>query len=207
MELAAECNPWNHQYWEIPVKPVVNRNGATVEAYSLNDCSVADVDGDGQMEFVVKRRNDSGNLRLASNKTDFNLHECYKMDGTRLWWIDMGPNLMSGPDEQFDLVLYDWDQDGKAEGIMRGSDNMIIHTATGKTIKIGNMSAGFGSDRPDYMGVGNEYLLYINGETGEPYGWDGSENWTPMAYPLPQFEKNENYGDAGIWGDLGHRMQ
>lgn len=207
MELAAECNPWNHQYWEIPVKPVVNRNGATVEAYSLNDCSVADVDGDGQMEFVVKRRNDSGNLRLASNKTDFNLHECYKMDGTRLWWIDMGPNLMSGPDEQFDLVLYDWDQDGKAEGIMRGADNMIIHTATGKTIKIGNMSAGFGSDRPEYMGVGNEYLLYINGETGEPYGWDGSENWTPMAYPLPQFEKNENYGDAGIWGDLGHRMQ
>ena len=119
----------------------------------------------------------------------------------------MGPNLMSGPDEQFDLVLYDWDQDGKAEGIMRGADNMIIHTATGKTIKIGNMSAGFGSDRPEYMGVGNEYLLYINGETGEPYGWDGSENWTPMAYPLPQFEKNENYGDAGIWGDLGHRMQ
>ena len=93
---AAECKPWDHQFWEIPVKPVVNRNGATVSGYSLNDCAVADVDGDKQMEFVVKRRNDSGNLRSSSNKTDFNLHECYKMDGTRLWWIDMGPNLMSG---------------------------------------------------------------------------------------------------------------
>ena len=206
-DLAAECKPWDHQYWEIPVKPVVNRNGATVSGYSLNDCAVADVDGDKQMEFVVKRRNDSGNLNKASNKTDFNLHECYKMDGTRLWWIDMGPNLMSGPDEQFDLILYDWDQDGKAEALMRGTDNMIIHTATGKTIKIGNMTTGLNSDRPEYMGVGNEYLLYLNGETGEPYGWDGSENWTPMDYPLPQFEANETKGDNNIWGDLGHRMQ
>lgn len=206
-DLAAECKPWDHQYWQIPVKPVVNRNGATVGGYSLNDCSVADVDGDGQMEFVVKRRNDSGNLRSASNNTDFNLHECYKMDGTRLWWIDMGPNLMAGPDEQFDLILYDWDQDGKAEGLMRGADNMIIHTATGKTIKIGNMNTGLSVDRPEYMGVGNEYLLYINGATGEPYGWDGSENWTPMAYPLPQFEAGETKGSDGVWGDLGHRMQ
>lgn len=204
---AAECKPWNHQFWEIPVKPVVNRNGATVSGYSLNDCAVADVDGDKQMEFVVKRRNDSGNLRSSSNKTDFNLHECYKMDGTRLWWIDMGPNLMSGPDEQFDIILYDWDQDGKAEALMRGADNMIIHTKTGKTIKIGNMTAGLNSERPEYMGVGNEYLLYLNGETGEPYGWDGSENWTPMAYPLPQFEANETKGDGNVWGDLGHRMQ
>ena len=206
-DLAAQCTPWDHQYWEIPVKSVTNRNGAVVTGYTLNDCSVADVDGDGQMEFVVKRRNDSGNLRSGSNNTDFNLHECYKMDGTRLWWIDMGPNLMSGPDEQFDLILYDWDQDGKAEAIMRGADNMIIHTATNKTIKIGNMSTGLNVDRPEYMGVGNEYLLYLNGETGEPYGWDGSESWTPMAYPLPQFESNETKGDANVWGDLGHRMQ
>ena len=55
---------------------------------------------------------------------------------------------------------------------MRGADNMIIHTATGKTINIGSMTAGLGVDRPEYMGVGNEYLLYLNGETGEPYGWD-----------------------------------
>ncbi len=204
---SGDVKPWEHQYWEIPVQPVVGRDGAVNTGYSLNDCSVADVDGDGQMEFVVKRRNDSGNLRAASNRVNFNLHECYKMDGTRLWWIDMGPNLMSGPDEQFDLILYDWDMDGKAEAVMRGADNMIIHTATGKTINVGNMTAGFGSERPEYMGVGKEYLLYLNGETGEPYGWDGNENWTPQDYPLPQFEANESYGSSSVWGDLGHRMQ
>ena len=201
---AAECKPWDHQYWEIPVQAVVNRNGTTISGYTLNDCSVADVDGDGQMEFVVKRRNDSGNLRNSDNKTDFNLHECYKMDGTRLWWIDMGPNLMAGPDEQFDLILYDWDQDGKAEALMRGADNMIIHTATGKTIKIGNMN--YYAPRDEYTKAGAEYLLYMNGETGEPYGWDGSDNWTPAAYPLPRFETGES-DYAAVWGtnDTGHR--
>lgn len=201
---AAECKPWAHQYWEIPVKTVVNRNGATVSGYTLNDCSVADVDGDGQMEFVVKRRNDSGNLNTAGNKTDFNLHECYKMDGTRLWWIDMGPNLMSGPDEQFDLILYDWDQDGKAEALMRGADNMVIHTATGKTINIGNMA--YYASRDEYTREGAEYLLYLNGETGEPYGWDGSDNWTPQPYPLPRFESGES-DYTTVWGknDTGHR--
>lgn len=203
---AATCTPWDHQYWEIPVAKVLNRNGVDVTSgYSLNDCSVADVDGDGQMEFVVKRRNDSGNLRESTNKTDFNRHECYKMDGTLLWSIDMGPNLMAGPDEQFDLILYDWDQDGKAEALMRGADNMIIHTATGKTIKVGNMD--YYAPRDEYTKEGAEYLLYLNGATGEPYlGWDGGDTWTPMDYPLPRFETGET-SYATVWGasDTGHR--
>ena len=196
--------PWDHQYIDVPLKAVVGRDGKTITGYSPNDCSVADVDGDGQMELVVKRRNDTGNLNTAANKNNFNLHECYKIDGTRLWWIDMGPNLMAGPDEQFDLILYDWDQDGKAEALMRGADNMIIHTATGKTIKIGNMN--YYAPRDEYTKEGAEYLLYLNGETGEPYGWDGSENWTPMAYPLPRFESGES-DYATVWGanDTGHR--
>ena len=198
-----EVLPWEHQYWDIPVQPVVGRDGKVISGYTLNDCSVADVDGDGEMEFVVKRRNDTGNLRTEGNTNNFNLHECYKMDGTRLWWIDMGPNLMAGPDEQFDLILYDWDQDGKAEALMRGADNMIIHTATGKTIKVGNMN--YYAPRAEYTHDGAEYLLYLNGQTGEPYGWNGNENWTPAAYPLPRLEQGET--DYTVWGsaDTGHR--
>jgi len=219
---SAEVQAWSNNYFDVKVLPVKNRAGMTIgnsvagnnsgvdtttPGYTLNDVSLADVDGDGVCEFIVKRNNSQGNIRSASNTTDFNLYECYKIDGTRLWWIDLGPNLMAGADEQWDLIAYDWDQDGKAECLMRGADNMIIHTSSGKSINIGNMTAGFGYERPEYMGVGNEYLLYLNGETGEPYGWDGSENWTPMAYPLPQFEANETKGDGNVWGDLGHRMQ
>ena len=201
-DLAATCTPWEHQYWDIPAAKVLNRNGVDVTStYSLNDASVADVDGDGQMEFVVKRI--KSGVNSETNKTDFNRHECYKMDGTLLWYIDMGPNLMAGPDEQFDLILYDWDQDGKAEALMRGADNMIIHTASGKEIKIGDMT--YYAPRSEYTHDGAEYLLYMNGETGEPYGWDGSDSWTPAAYPLPRLEQGES--DYTVWGagDTGHR--
>ena len=208
-----EVTPWNHQYWDIPVAKVLNRNGVDVTSgYTLNDCAVADVDGDGEMEFVVKRRNDSGNLRKTSNKTDFNRHECYKLDGTLLWYIDMGPNLMAGPDEQFDLILYDWDGDGKAEALMRGADNMIIHAALNtdspKTINIGDMTydnGGSYEERAEYTHDGAEYILYMDGATGKPFEWDGQNNWTPQAYPLPRLEKGES--DYTVWGsaDSGHR--
>ncbi len=206
----------------VNVKPCINRNGQEMAfgyaydgsnggdsgGYTINDISLADVDGDGVCEFMVKRNNAKGNLSNTSNTTDFNIYECYNIKGDRLWWIDLGPNLMSNPDEQYDMIGYDWDCDGKAEFVMRGADNMIIHTSTGKVINIGDMTFDSGSglsSRPEYVAVGAEYLLYLNGETGEPYGWDGSDNWTPQAFPLPRFEANETVGDADVWGDLGHR--
>lgn len=228
--LCEGVKPWGDAYFDVKVKPVVNRSGKTIgnsttdgasttSGYTLNDVSLADVDGDGITEFIVKRNNSQGNLRQTSNTTDFNLYECYKLDGTRLWWIDLGPNLMAGPDEQWDMIGCDWNMDGKAEVVMRGADNMIIHTATGKTINVGDMSYDNGagrSEREEYTHHGKEYLLYLNGETGEPmYGWDGSGSWTPEEYPLPRFEQGEAadvYNStsaeyAAVWGeqDTGHR--
>ena len=222
---SAAVKAWAQAYHDVPVMPVVNRagktignsttsGGSTTSGYTINDISLADVTGDGVAEFIVKRNNSQGNLRAADNKTDFNLYECYKTDGTRLWWIDLGPNLMAGPDEQWDLIGYDWDEDGKAECIMRGADNMIIHTASGKTINIGDMS--YVAPRDEYTKHGREYLLYLNGETGEPYGWDGtSSSFTPMAFPLPRFEQGEAANPlaateaeySAVWGasDTGHR--
>ncbi|MBQ4392801.1 MAG: autotransporter-associated beta strand repeat-containing protein [Prevotella sp.] len=226
-----EVQAWSTTYFDVNVKPVVNRDGKTIgnsttngastsSGYTINDISLADVDGDGISEFIVKRNNSKGNLRQTSNTTDFNLYECYKLDGTRLWWIDLGPNMLAGPDEQWDMIGYDWDRDGKAEVLMRGADNMIIHTASGKVINIGDMNYDNGkaqglTEREEYTHHGPEYLLYLNGETGEPYGWDGKDNWTPMAYPLPRFEvgeardvNNQTSAEyAAVWGDqdTGHR--
>lgn len=227
--MSAAVKAWATNYLDVKMQPVVNRSGQTIgnsvagnsggadtttPGYTLNDVSLADVDGDGVCELIVKRNNSQGNLLSSDNKTDFNLYECYKLDGTRLWWVDLGPNLMAGADEQWDMIGYDWDGDGKAEMVMRGADNMIIHTATGKTINIGNMD--YYAPRDEYTHQGAEYLLYLNGATGEPYGWDGSsDNFTPMAYPLPRFETGEAANPlnatsaeyAKIWGssDTGHR--
>ena len=205
----AAVKVWSNQYFDIKMPSAFDRNGKVVAngagGYILNDVSLGDVTGDGVTEFIVKRNYAGADLNTTGNVTRFNHYECVDMSGKRLWWIDLGPNMMAGPDEQWDLIAYDWDQDGKAECVMRGADNMIIHTSSGKTINIGNMN--YVAPRDQYTCNGAEYLLYLNGETGEPYDWDGvAENYTPMAFPLPRFEAGESdYG--AVWGksDGGHR--
>lgn len=201
---SAEVTRWNEGYLQFPVAKVLDRNGNDVTSqYIINDISLGDVDGDGVTEFIVKR-NYSGDIRNSENTTCFHHYECYNLKGERLWWIDLGPNMMAGPDEQWDMVLFDWDQDGRAEGLMRGADNMIFHTAQGD-VNIGNMS--YVAPRDEYTRNGNEYLLYINGLTGVPYGCDASTGkFTPMTYPLPRFETGEtDYEKAWGKNDTGHR--
>lgn len=199
-ELSPEVTRWNNGYLDIPVAAVTDRNGAIVTSqYILNDISLGDVDGDGVTEFVVKR-NYTGGVGNLSNTTCFHHYECYNIKGERLWWIDLGPNMLSGADEQWDIVLFDWDQDGKAEGLMRGADNMIIHTATGKTIVVGSSTVDTRWDGIEYTSTGSEYLLYLNGATGEPYNLSGNEEKPWIAYPLPR-------GNDSDWGTgiVGHR--
>lgn len=201
-EKCAAVTRWNAGYLDIPVQPVINRNGADVTAdYTLNDVSLGDVDGDGVSEFVVKRN--SSNVRdYTNNKYSFHRLECYNIKGERLWYIDLGPNMVSGPDEQYDAVLYDWDMDGKAEVLLRGADNMIIHKADGTTVEIGNMNYDsrntlLSDGNMAYTHTGAEFLLYLNGETAEPY--------VTMDYPLPRLEAGETDLNAA-WGDgYGHR--
>ena len=201
-EKCAEVTRWNNGYLDIPMQPVINRNGQNVTSnYTLNDVSLADVNGDGISEFIVKRNSNTAK-EYSTNKYDFHRLECYTITGKRLWYIDLGPNMISGPDEQYDIVGYDWDGDGKAEMLLRGSDNMIIHKADGVTVEIGNMNFDSRNTLQSdanmaYTHTGNEFLLYLNGETAEPY--------VTMPYPLPRLEKGQTDLNA-VWGDgYGHR--
>ena len=203
-EKSAESVYFPGGYKQFAVAKVQDRKGNDVTSqYIINDISLGDVDGDGVVEFLVKR-NYTGDILSSSNTTCFHHYECYNLKGERLWWIDLGPNMISGPDEQYDIVLYDWDQDGKAEALMRGVDNMIIYTAIRETIYVGSKTVDTRSSvnptvNMTYTNQGNEYLLYLNGLTGMPYeiGSDSTPYWIP--YPLPR-------GDVNDWGDgYGHR--
>ena len=181
-EKSAEVTRWNGGYKDVMVAKVTDRDGVDVtSSYELNDISLGDVTGNGITEFMVKR-NYTGGVNDAANKTRFHLYECYTLDGRRLWSIDLGPNLMAGPDEQWDLVAFDWDEDGKAECVMRGADNMIIHTSTGHDIKIGNMN--YFAPRDEYTRNGAEYLLYLNGERVDNVFYDA---------PYTNYEKEVLY--------------
>lgn len=193
-EEQAPCSPvkvWNNSYLNVPVQPILSRDGKDVTSlYTLNDVSLADVDGDGRVEFIVKRP--CSTAADVTNKTAFNVLDCYTLTGERLWWIDLGPNMISGADEQWDCVGYDWDLDGKAEIIMRGQDNMIIHHPDGTVTEVGSMSVDTRWNGIEYTSSGSEYLLYLEGATARIY--------TKMAYPLPR-------GNDSDWGDgiAGHR--
>lgn len=187
----AAVTVWANSYLSIPVQPILSRDGKDVTSlYSLNDVSLADVDGDGVVEFIIKRP--CSMAADVTNKTAFHVLDCYSLSGERLWWIDLGPNMLSGADEQWDCVGYDWDQDGKAEIILRGQDNMIIHHSDGTVTEVGSMTVDTRWNGIEYTSSGAEYLLYLEGATARIY--------TQMAYPLPR-------GNDSDWGEgiVGHR--
>lgn len=203
-EKCAAVTRLSDQYIQFAVKDLYSRRGTKItNDYVINDIALADVDGDGVSEFIMKRNYGPDGSSVA-NDSAYNCIECYTIKGERLWWIDLGPNMVSGPDEQYDAVGYDWDGDGKAEILMRGADNMIIHHADGTTTNIGNMNVNTRNtvnqtSNMTYTNTGNEYLLYLEGSTGKPYEIGSDETPLWMTYPLPR-------GSASDWGDgYGHR--
>lgn len=212
-EKSAEVTRWNQQFKQFAVKDLYSRRGTKITSdYNINDIALADLDGDGVSEFIVKR-NYKENMSV-SNDSAYNCLECYNLQGERLWWIDLGPNMCSGPDEQYDGVGYDWDGDGRAEFLMRGADNMIIHHPDGSVTNVGTMTVNTRNtvNQSDanaaYTNYGAEYLLYLDGATGKPFDFTGqwkevkgvlTASYKPMDYPLPR-------GNASDWGDsYGHR--
>ena len=63
--------------------------------YSPDDIQLGDLDGDGELEIVVKREPYDGANQGGWNNGS-TLLEAYKMDGTFLWQIDLGINIRSG---------------------------------------------------------------------------------------------------------------
>lgn len=163
-------------------------------AYEINDCSVGDVDGDGEYEIIVKW--DAGGHDNSQNGIGGNvILDAYEIDGTKLWRIDLGKNIRAGA-HYTQFLVYDFDGDGKAE--------MTCKTAPGSTDSKGkyvtsvshvneikaitdtfNEEADYRNDN-GYVLDGDEYLTVFNGLTGEAID--------TIYYPNQLIT-------ASIWGD------
>ena len=122
-------------FMEISLAKVYDNTGADItETYVPNDAEIADLDGDGEMEIIIKRisTKDANDLFVSRTDGAYDRIDAYKLDGTLLWWIDVGPNMVSGGSHEINVIAYDWDGDGKAEVLLRGADDMIVHGQRGQ---------------------------------------------------------------------------
>ena len=194
-------------YFNIPLARVYNNSGQDItNTYIANDAEVADLDGDGEMEIILKRRStlDDGADYVSRTDGAYDRIDAYKMDGTLLWWIDVGPNMVSGGSHELNIIAYDWDGDGKAEVLLRGADNMMVHGQRGASRQ--EWPQRIGKNGVDtrgsinhtanmtYTNTGDEFLVYMDGDHGIIY-----DAVRYMSYPIPR-------GKASDWGDsYGHR--
>ena len=207
---------WGHLYKTINIQQPAG--GSTVSGdytYTPNDCSVGDVDGDGKYELFVKWMPSLQNHSIPGVVSGNLILDCYRFDGTRLWRVDLGRNLMAS-DHMTQFMVYDFDGDGKAEmicktapGSVDGKGNYVSAAATDETILNTDNSAYYVDETatvdPEtgevlkyngFVKSGPEFLTVFNGQTGaamhtiyyrpnRQLGWGGAP---------------EGYG-GDLWGD------
>lgn len=193
---------WNTSYTEIQL----NHEGIK-STLVPNDATCADVDGDGELEIIMKFDNLSemeqsypkyGPKIDGVDTKEYTIFECFKLDGTRLWWINCGPNMADFQNNEQNIMAYDWDGDGKAECVMRATDGLTMHMGNGETYTVGdpnsNVRGANGGGVNWFICTDGEYLLYFNGETGAKY--------QEMPYPL-KLRETPGADLATEWGHSG----
>jgi hypothetical protein len=154
---------WGTNYLDIPMQIPAGGTTPSGEAYtySSSDCSIGDVDGDGIHEIFVKWDPSNSKDNSQSGYTGNVFLDCYKLNGTRLWRIDLGRNIRAGA-HYTQFMVYDFDGDGKVEMACKTADA----TKDGAGTIIGNANADFRSTA-GYILTGPEYLTMFNGATGK----------------------------------------
>lgn len=142
-----------------PAVPYLSLPLKTPEGYSPGDTSAADLDGDGQFELVVLMGG-RGKDNSQKGMTDPPILQAYKLDGTMLWSINLGPNIRGGAHyTQFQVM--DFNGDGRAEVIVKTADG----TTDAKGTVIGDKDAKHAND-DGYILKGPEFLTVFDGTTG-----------------------------------------
>ena len=204
-------------YVSIPLQPTDDVCDVDVIKYQANDCTVADLDGDGWMEVIVKRLlsvyDADGNCisdGTGAGSSDRRARHCviwdaYKLDGTFLWRMKSGPNIILGNSSNF--AVADLDGDGYAEFVTKTGEGTVF--GDGKEIGdtnndgvtdyrnrwpghyTGDSSNGYG---------GPEFFSVVDGRTGKElaranYIARGPEGQTEQQWVSNYKANSESWGD------------
>ena len=115
-------------YFDIALTPPPKTKmpDGTAVAHHPCDCSIGDLDGDGEYELVVIWWPDNGADNSSWHKTGDTWLEGVKLDGTNrsLWKINLGPNIRSGS-HYVPVMVCDMDGDGTAEVVCRTAEGTV----------------------------------------------------------------------------------
>lgn len=185
---------WSSQMLTIALdRPAGGSNNSGSYTYSPNDIAVGDLDGDGEYELVLKW--DPSNSKDNSQKgyTGNVYVDAYKLNGTKLWRLDLGVNIRAGA-HYTQMLVGDYDLDGYAEVAMKTAPG----TKDGTGAYLASGPAASDNDASDfrnssgYVLSGAEYLTIFNGRTGKEMA---TVNYNPAR------------GTVSSWGDsYGNRV-
>ncbi|WP_460607470.1 rhamnogalacturonan lyase [Hymenobacter terrigena] len=202
-DASATAKTWADGYLRLPLQPppggtVSSGSETSPYTYTANDASAADLDGDGQYEIVLKWEPTNARDNGSSGITGPVILDAYKLDGTRLWRINLGRNIRAGA-HYTQFMVYDLDGDGKAEVACKTADGTV--DGAGKTL--GEASKDYRSltvptdgtsvpaARDSKYGrilAGPEYFTVFDGQTGAALA---STPYLPAR------------GELGGWGGIG----
>lgn len=201
--LPEQATVWAQNYLRVPLKrpaggSVSSGTEISEYTYTANDASVADLDGDGQYEIVLKWEPSNARDNGSAGITGPVLLDAYKLDGTQLWRINLGKNIRAGA-HYTQFLVYDFDGDGKAELACKTADGTLDGKGTVigdankdyRTLMVPTDAAAVTSTRDSKYGrilAGPEYFTVFNGLTGAAMAT------APYA---------PGRGDLGGWGGIG----
>ena len=204
-ETAVSVTPWEQQYKTIQLnrpKSGVTPDGL-IYSYTANDCSVGDLDGDGEYEIVLKWDPTNAKDNSRGGYTGDVYLDAYKLNGTQLWRIDLGKNIRAGA-HYTQFMVYDFDGDGVAElicktapGTIDGKGKMVIMKNDSPNADYRTQSDNStGKGRKGIIISGSEYLTLFSGVTGEELN---TIAYNPPRDPNTKQPTTEKLKDE--WGD------
>ena len=184
--------------------------------YEPQRMSVADMDGDGDYELIVKWEPSNQQPSSSSHgKTGNVIMDCYNVNFTQtaggeqpecqlMWRVDLGQNVRAGQGQNH-FMVYDLNGDGRAEMVMYtapgskdGQGNYVNQAADEEEIRLQDNEKDWRDENGKVRG-GGEYLTVFDGLTGR-------------AIHTVWYNPNRNTGIGGEadgtfnWAETGNDM-
>ncbi|MCX2865064.1 rhamnogalacturonan lyase [Paucibacter sp. PLA-PC-4] len=120
---------WAQGYLSVPIDQPAGGVTPTGQAYSYtaHEASVADLDGDGRYEIILKWDPSNAKDNAFDGYTGEVYLDAYTLQGKRLWRVNLGRNIRAGA-HYTQFQVFDYDGDGRAELAVRTSDGTVDGT-------------------------------------------------------------------------------